>query len=299
MAFNISDAHHGRGVGSVLLEHLAAAARENGVHRFVAEVLPQNRKMLAVFHDAGYEVTHRYEDGVISLGFDIDPTERSRAVMEAREHRAEASSLAALLNPGSVVLVGASRREGTIGRNLLTAMQASGFTGALHVVHPEADSVLGVPAHRRLADVPRPVDLAVIAVPAAAVLDVVRDCTQAGVRGLVVVSGGFAEADEAGAQRQLELVRLARANGMRVVGPNSWGMINADPRLRLNISLRPQMPEADRLGIFCQSGALSVAVLDAAARRSVGISTFLSAGNRADVSANDCLQYWRRTTGPG
>ncbi len=292
VAFNISDAHHGRGVGSVLLEHLAAAARENGLHRFVAEVLPQNRKMMAVFHDAGYEVTHRYEDGVISLGFDIDPTDRSRAVMEAREHRAEASSMYALLNPGSVVLIGASRREGTIGRTLLTAMQASGFTGALHVVHPEADSVLGIPAHRRLADVPRPVDLAVVAVPAASVLEVVHECTEAGVKGLVVVSGGFAEAGEEGLERQRELVRMARADGMRVVGPNSWGVLNADPTVRLNISLRGAAPLAGRFGVFCQSGALSVAVLDFAERRSVGVSTFLSAGNRADVSANDCLQYW-------
>jgi len=292
VAFNIADAHHGRGVGSVLLEHLAAAARENGLHRFVAEVLPQNRKMLGVFNDAGYEVTHRYEDGVISLGFDIDPTERSRAVMEAREHRAEASSMSRLLVPGSVVLIGASRREGTIGRTLLTAMQASGFTGALHVVHPEADSVLGIPAHRRLSDVPRPVDLAVVAVPGAAVIDVVRECAEAGVKGLVVVSGGFAETGPEGAKREDELVRLARANGMRVVGPNSWGVINADPGVRLNVSLRTEPPPAGRFGVFCQSGALSVVVLDLAAHRGVGVSTFLSTGNRADVSANDCLQYW-------
>jgi acyl-CoA synthetase (NDP forming) len=198
----------------------------------------------------------------------------------------------ALLNPGSVVLIGASRREGTIGRTLLTAMQGSGFTGALHVVHPEADNVLGIPAHRRLADVPRPVDLAVVAVPASAVLDVVHECTEAGVRGLVVVSGGFAEAGEEGLARQRELVRLARADGMRVVGPNSWGILNADPAVRLNISLRGSAPPSGRFGVFCQSGALSVAVLDFAERRSVGVSTFLSAGNRADVSANDCLQYW-------
>lgn len=292
VAFNISDHHHGRGVGSVLLEHLAAAAREHGIHRFMAEVLPQNRKMLAVFNDAGYEVTHRYEDGVISLGFDIDPTERSRAVMEAREHRAEASSMHAVLHPGSVVLIGASRREDTIGRALLAAVQGSGFTGALHVVHPEADSVLGIPAHRSLDDVPHPVDLAVVAVPGASVLEVVHDCAKAGVRGLVVVSGGFAEAGEEGLERQRELVRVARASGMRVVGPNSWGVINADPRVRLNISMRAGTPPAGHLGVFCQSGALSVAVLDLAARRSVGISTFVSAGNRADVSANDCLQYW-------
>ncbi len=292
VAFNISDSNQGRGLGSVLLEHLAAAARENGVHKFVADVLPQNRKMMGVFRDAGYEVKHGYDDGVISLSFEIDPTEKSLAVMEAREHRAEARSVAALLNPSSLVVIGASRREGTIGHRLLTDLLAGGFSGRLEVVHPEADAVLGVPAHRRLADVPQPLDVAVIAVPAAAVLDVVTECAEAGVRGLVVLSGGFAETGPEGHERQQALVRLARANGMRVIGPNSWGVINADPQVSLNISLAGQLPPSGRLGLFCQSGALSVSVLDAATRRNLGVSTFLSAGNRADVSGNDCMQYW-------
>jgi acyl-CoA synthetase (NDP forming)/RimJ/RimL family protein N-acetyltransferase len=294
VAFNISDSHHGRGLGSVLLEHLAAAARENGVHRFVADVLPQNRKMIAVFRDAGYEVKHAYDDGVISVGFDIDPTEKSLAVMEAREHRAEARSVHALLNPSSVVVIGASRREGTIGHRLLSDLIAGQFTGRLEVVHPEADAVLGVCAYRRLADVPGALDVAVIAVPAAAVLDVVADCAEVGVRGLVVLSGGFAETGPQGLERQLELVRLARANGMRVVGPASWGVINADPKVQLNISLAQSLAPSGRLGLFCQSGALSVSVLAATRRRDLGVSTFLSAGNRADVSGNDCMQYWEQ-----
>jgi acyl-CoA synthetase (NDP forming)/RimJ/RimL family protein N-acetyltransferase len=292
VAFNISDAHQGRGVSSVLLEHLAAAARENGLHRFEAEVLPQNRKMLAVFREAGYEVQHHFEDGVISLGFDIDPTDRSRAVMEAREHRAESLSMHALLNPGSVVLLGASRREGTIGRRLLEVLASSAFTGSLHLVHPHADSVLGLPAHRRLADVPGPIDLAVVAVPAAAVLDVVDDCARAGVRGLLVVSGHFADAGAEGTALQRELAGRARAGGMRVVGPLSWGIVNDDPTVRLNTTLRAHQAAGGRYGLFCESGALSMAMLGQAGRRRVGVSTFLSAGLRADVSANDCLQYW-------
>jgi acyl-CoA synthetase (NDP forming)/RimJ/RimL family protein N-acetyltransferase len=292
VAFNISDAHHGRGLGSVLLEHLAAAAREHGLHRFVAEVLPQNRKMIAVFRDAGYEVSHRYEDGVISLGFQIDPTEKSLAVMESREHRAESRSLGALLNPRSVVLVGASRREHTVGYQLLKNMIDAGFTGDLYVVHPEADQVQGVRAHRRIADVPGSVDLAVIAVPAPAVLDVVADCAAKGVRGLVVISAGFAEEGPEGLLRQRELVRVARENGMRVVGPHSWGMINADVRMRLNVSLLPQLPAQGRVGVFAQSAATTVAAMDSLARRGLGVSTFVSTGNRADVSGNDCLQYW-------
>ena len=292
VAFNISDAHHGRGLGSVLLEHLAAAAREHGLHRFVAEVLPQNRKMIAVFRDAGYEVSHRYEDGVITLGFQIDPTDKSLAVMEAREHRAESRSLGALLNPASVVIIGAGRREGTVGHQLLKHMIGAGFTGDLHVVHPEADAVQGVAAHRRLADVPGSVDLAVIAVPGRAVLDVVAECAAKGVRGLVVVSGGFAEEGAEGLARQRELVLLARGNGMRVVGPNSWGMINAEAGRRLNVSLVPVLPPAGRIGLFAQSSATSVVALDELSRRGLGVSTFVSTGNRADVSGNDCLQYW-------
>lgn len=297
VAFNISDHHQGRGLGSVLLEHLAAAARENGVHTFVADVLPQNRKMMGVFRDAGYEVRHAYDDGVISLSFAIDPTEKSLAVMEAREHRAEARSVRALLNPASVVVIGASRRDGTIGHRLLTDLLSAGFTGRLEIVHPEADTVLGVPAHRRLADVPGPLDVAVIAVPAPAVLDVVTECARAGVRGLVVLSGGFAETGPQGRDRQHELVRLARSHGMRVIGPASWGVINVDSRIRLNASLAEHLPPSGRFGVFCQSGGLSVSVLDSAARRGLGVSTFLSAGNRADVSGNDCMQYWEEDEG--
>jgi acyl-CoA synthetase (NDP forming)/RimJ/RimL family protein N-acetyltransferase len=292
VAFNVSDAHQGRGLSSVLLEHLAAAARENGIHRFVAEVLPRNRKMLTVFREAGYEIASHFDDGVIAVEFELAPTDRSLAVMEAREHRAEARSMQRLLNPGSVAIIGASRRPGTVGHRLLSDLVAGGFTGRLHVVHPEADVVLGVPAVRRLDQLTEPVDLAVIAVAAEGVLDVVRDCAAIGVLGLVVVSSGFAETGPEGLARQRELVRVARANGLRVVGPNSWGLINAAAAVRLNVSLVPELPFEGRLGLFSQSGGLSVAVLDAVGRRGLGLSTFLSAGNRADVSGNDCMQYW-------
>ena len=292
VAFNVSDAHQGRGLSSVLLEHLAAAARENGITRFIAEVLPRNRKMLTVFREAGYEVASRFDDGVIEVQFDLAPTDRSLAVMEAREHRAEARSMERLLNPASVAIIGASRRPGTVGHRLLSDLLGGGFTGQLQVVHPEADVVLGVPAVRRVDQLTGKVDLAVIAVPAEGVLEIVRECAAIGVRGVVVVSSGFAETGPEGLDRQRELVRVARANGLRVVGPNSWGLINAAEGVRLNVSLVPELPAEGRLGLFSQSGGLSVAVLDAVARRGLGLSTFLSAGNRADVSGNDCMQYW-------
>ncbi len=292
VAFNISDSHQGRGLGSVLLEHLAAAALERGIQRFEAEVLPQNRRMVGVFRDAGYEVSNRYDDGVISLAFGIDPTERSMAVMAAREHRAEAASLAGLLHPRSVAVIGASDTEGTIGEALMTNLLAGGFSGAVYPVNRSAAVVGGLDAHPDVVSIGHPVDLAVIAVPAVAVAGVLEQCAEAGARGVVVVSGGFAESGAEGARLQTELVGVARAQGMRVVGPHSFGMLSTDPGVRLNASLAPELPESGRLGLFSQSGALGVAVLSAAARRGLGLSTFVSAGNRADVSGNDLLQFW-------
>jgi acyl-CoA synthetase (NDP forming)/RimJ/RimL family protein N-acetyltransferase len=292
VAFNISDPHQGRGVGSVLLEHLAAAARERGIDRFVADVLPENRKMIAVFGEAGYTVEHHYEDGVLALAFDISPTAESDRVRDAREHRAEARSMHALLHPRSVVVVGAGGDPDSVGQRLLRGLQLAGFTGRLAVVGPGQGQGPGVPRADRVVDLPGPVDLAVVAVPADAVAGVVHDCAAAGVRGLVVVSGGFAETGRPGRDRQHELVRHARAHGMRVVGPNSFGMLNTDPQVRLNASLAPTMAPRGRLGLFSQSGALGIAVLETAARRGLGVSTFVSAGNRADVSGNDLMQYW-------
>ena len=292
VAFNISDAHQGRGIGSVLLEHLAAAARENGLRRFSAEVLPTNQRMLGVFRDAGYEVAHHYDDGIINVGFDIDPTERSLAVMAAREQRSEAMSVKALLNPRSVVVVGASRDATSFGGRILQAVHAGGFAGPVHVVNREALEVGGAPAHASVHEVPGPVDLAIIAVPAAEVADVLSGCVDLGVRGAVVVSTGFAESGEVGLRLQEQLVRMARANGVRIVGPSSFGLLNTDPVVRLNASVAPTLPGEGGLALFSQSGALGVAVLSSAERRGLGLSSFVSAGNRADVSGNDMMQFW-------
>ena len=292
VAFNIADSYQGRGIGSVLLEHLAVIAWESGIEEFTAEVLPQNAKMMAVFSDAGYEVSRRFADGVVSLRFDIKPTERSELVRLSREHRAEAVSMRSVLHPGSIAVVGASRRPDSIGHHILANILAADFQGSVHAVNREALEVLGLPAHTRVSEIPDQVDLAVVAVPAQEVLEVVADCAQAGVRTLLVVSAGFAEAGPEGARLQSELLTTARENGMRVVGPNSFGVINNDPSVRLNASLAPQLPPPGRLGLFSQSGALGIAVLASAARRGLGISVFASAGNRVDVSGNDFMQYW-------
>ncbi len=292
VAFNISDHFQGRGIGSVLLEHLAAIAQELGVEKFTAEVLPQNRKMLNVFREAGYVVHHHFEDGVVAVSFDIRPTEQSTAVRLSREHRAESVSVHALLHPTSIAVVGAGRRPSSIGHRFLRNIMDGGFTGPVYAVNSEALEVLGLPTYARLSEIPGPVDLTVIAVPADAVLDVVDECASKGVRSLVVASAGFGEAGEEGIQRQEELRRRARQNGLRVIGPNSFGIVNTDPAVSLNASLSPRMPRAGGLGLFAQSGALSVAVLASADRRGLGLSDFASAGNRVDVSGNDLMQYW-------
>ncbi|WP_144673487.1 GNAT family N-acetyltransferase [Arthrobacter sp. U41] len=292
VAFNIADAHQGRGIGSILLEHLAAAARENGIRKFSAEVLPENRKMLMVFSDAGYDVKRHFDDGVVSLEFNIDPTDKSRAVMESREHRAEARSIQELLAPSSVAVIGASRKWGTVGYQLLEHIIEGRFTGPVYAINPEAFELAGMLSFGRLSEVPGPVKLAIVAVPYAEVPKVVEECGAAGVKGIVVATAGYADDGERGLARQRELVRQARANGMRVIGPASLGIMNTNPAVSLNASMAPSLGRRGGLGLFSQSAAIGVSLYAASSRRRVGISTFLSAGNRADVSGNDMMQFW-------
>ncbi|MEG8279558.1 bifunctional acetate--CoA ligase family protein/GNAT family N-acetyltransferase [Streptomyces sp. AHA2] len=302
VAFLVQDAHQGRGVASALLEHIAAVARERGIRRFAAEVLPANTKMIKVFTDAGYTQKRSFEDGVVRLEFGLEPTDRSLAVQYAREHRAEARSVQRLLAPGSVAVIGAGRTPGGVGRSVLGNIRDAGFTGRLYAVNkalPEEQKELdGIPAHRSVRDIDGPVDLAVVAVPAEHVPEVVAECGEHGVQGLVVVSAGYAESGLEGRERQRALVRQARTYGMRIIGPNAFGIINTSPRVRLNASLAPEVPRPGRIGLFAQSGAIGVALLSRLHRRGggvtgvTGVSTFVSSGNRADVSGNDVLQYW-------
>ncbi|GGK89227.1 bifunctional acetate--CoA ligase family protein/GNAT family N-acetyltransferase [Streptomyces flaveus] len=300
VAFLVQDAHQGRGVASALLEHIAAVARERGIRRFAAEVLPANNKMIKVFTDAGYQQKRSFEDGVVRLEFDLEPTDRSRAVQWAREQRAEGRSVARLLAPGSVAVIGAGRAPGGVGRSVLDNLRDAGFGGRLYAVNkaPQEKELGGVAAYRSIHDIPDPVDLAVVAVPAEHVPQAVADCGEHGVQGLVVISAGYAESGPEGRERQRELVRHARAYGMRIIGPNAFGIINTAPDVRLNASLAPEMPRAGRIGLFAQSGAIGIALLSRLQRRGggvtgvTGVSTFISSGNRADVSGNDVLQYW-------
>lgn len=292
VAFTIRDDHQGRGLGSVLLEHLATAARERGIDRFVAEVLPSNNKMLITFQRAGYTVAQEMADGVVRLAFDIAPTESARTVARGREQRAEAKSVERLFRPGSVAVVGASQRKESLGNQLLRSLSDGGFTGRLMAIHPTSNEVAGVRAYPSLREAPGPVDLAVVAVPADAVDRVIDDAGQAGVHGLIVSSAGFAEAGPAGTRRQRELVHKVRRAGMRLVGPNALGVANNDARVRLQAVLAKDTPLRGRVAVFCQSAAIGSVLLDRFRQRGVGLSSFLSVGNRADISSPDALHYW-------
>ena len=292
VAFLVQDEHQGRGMGQVLLEHLAQAGRERGVKRFAAEVLPENRRMIQVFRDQGYHVAGGWDEGVMHLEFDIDPTDTAMGVIAAREHRSEAASITTFLNARSVAVIGASRRSDTIGALLVRNLVMGDYNGRIYVVNPAADSVAGMPAYKTVSDIPDDVDVAIVAVPADAVQDVVLDCANKGVHGLIVISSGFAETGDEGRRRQRKLLGLARSYGLRLIGPNCLGIINTAPAVSLNASLAPVMPSRGRAGFFCQSGALGSAILEKVRGRGLGLSTFVSAGNRADVSGNDLLQYW-------
>ncbi|MEV1045832.1 GNAT family N-acetyltransferase [Streptomyces sp. NPDC049916] len=295
VAFLVQDAHQGRGVASALLEHIAAVARERGIRRFAAEVLPANNKMIKVFRDAGYTQRRSFEDGSVHLTLDLEPTERSLAVQRGREQRAEARSVQRLLGPGSVAVIGTGRTPGGVGRTVLRNLLAAGFTGRTYAVNRAFDEGLatldGVPAHRSLGEIGERIDLAVIAVPAHRVPEAVADCGEHGVRGLVVLSAGYAERGSEGRELQRELVRQARSYGMRIIGPNAFGVINTAETVRLNASLAPEPPARGRIGLFTQSGAIGIALLSGLHRRGAGLSSFISAGNRADVSGNDFLQF--------
>ncbi|HEY5836612.1 GNAT family N-acetyltransferase [Streptomyces sp.] len=300
VAFLVQDAHQGRGVASALLEHIAAVARERGILHFIAEVLPANRKMVKVFTDAGYTQQRSFTDGVVHLELDLEPTTESVQVMRAREHRAEGRSVQRLLRPQSVAVVGAGRRPGGIGRTVLRNIVAGGFTGRLYAVNralPAGPTELDeVPAHRSVREITETgesIDLAVVAVPADRVPEAVADCGAAGVRGLLVVAAGYSETGPEGRERQRELVRQARSHGMRVIGPGAFGVINTAADISLNASLSPELPHRGRLGLFTQSGSIGIALLSGLHRRGTGPSSFVSAGNRADVSGNDLLQFWQ------
>jgi acetyl coenzyme A synthetase (ADP forming)-like protein len=292
VAFAVADAHQGRGIGTLLLEHLAAIARAQGISEFEADVLGENNRMLQVFEASGFVIQRSLDAGVFHVSFPTEATEQVRLAESQRQRLAAAQSLRAFFHPRSVAVVGASRQPGTIGHALLANLQRHGFTGAIFPINPHAENLDGLPAYPRVSAVGQPIDLAVIAVPAAAVEEVIADCIRAAVRGVVIISAGFAEASAAGRQVERRLRDMLRAAGMRLVGPNCMGLLNTDPAISLNATFAPLWPPAGNIGMLSQSGALGLAILDYVQTLNVGISTFVSVGNKADVSSNDLLAYW-------
>ncbi len=290
IAFAVSDEEQGRGIGTRLLEQLAARAAEMGITAFLAEVMAENRAMLEVFGDAGFEVGRELEGGIIEVRFPIEPTEGFRERVEARDHVAVSASLRPFFVPSSVAVIGASKRRGSIGGELFRNILEADFSGAAYPVNRSGEPVAGVRAYRSLEEIGDPIDLAVICVPAAQVLEASDSALRTGVRAVCVISSGFAETGVEGRDRQERLLALTRAHGARLVGPNCLGIWSGSTRL--NATFAPRALPPGRIGFSSQSGALGLALLEKAAERRLGFSAFVSIGNKADVSSNDLLEWW-------
>jgi len=292
VAFAIADAKQGCGAGTKLLETLVVAAREHGITRFRAEVLPENRLMLDVFLGFGFEVTKRTEDGTVQLSFPIAPTPVAEERAAQRSQMAAYASMKPIFAPKSIAIIGASRRPEQLGHGIVHNLRASGFQGPLYVINPNATEVDTVPAFPTLKAIGQPVDLAIIAVPAELVESTLDECIEAGVGAVVVISAGFAETGKEGRAGEERLLQKIRRAGIRMVGPNCMGVINTDPAVRMHGTFAAVFPPAGNVAMSSQSGALGLAVLDYAKSLNIGFSTFVSVGNKADVSGNDLIQYW-------
>jgi acyl-CoA synthetase (NDP forming)/RimJ/RimL family protein N-acetyltransferase len=292
VSFFVDDQHQGRGLATVLLEYLIVAARESGLEALTAQVLPSNRKMLAVLHRAGFETESTFEDGLIEVRLGLEPSEEAAAAIEVREQRAEARSVERLVAPRSVAVVGATRERGTPGHETFRQLLAHGFGGVVYPVNPAGDPVGGVRGYPSVLEIPDEVDVAVVAVRSVDVLAVVEECARKRVSGLIVLSTGFSRYGPYGEAGERLVVERARRSGMRVIGPESLGVVNTEPSRSLHATFDPVEVLPGRVGFLTQSGTLGVAALERARRVGVGISTFVDTGRKVDVSGNDLLQFW-------
>jgi acetate---CoA ligase (ADP-forming) len=289
-AFAVSDELQGRGLGTRMLEQLAARASAVGIERFLAVVLPENSQMLRVFERVGFTVSRHLEGGSIEVEFPIAPTALYRAAVDERDHVGVTASLAPFFEPASVAVIGASRRAETIGGRLFRNIVEGDFTGVVYPVNLRGEPVAGFRGYRSVEEIPDPVDLAVIALPAEAVLETAEQALRRGIRALVVISAGFAEVGSEGAEREIALLDLVRGHGGRLIGPNCLGISSA--RVALNATFAGRSIPPGNIGFSSQSGALGLALLEAAGQRGLGLSSFVSIGNKADVSTNDLLEWW-------
>lgn len=292
VAFAVVDQHQGRGLGTTMLGLLTVYARKHEITGFRAYVLGENRQMMRVFRNSGYELTRTIDSGVFTVDFPVEESEVSLAAEGEHERRAIAASLLPLFFPRSIAVIGASNDPASIGAKLFNNILSEGFTGPLYPVNPSSKVVRSVKAYSTIGEVPDQVDLAFVVVPQRFVLEVARQCAAAGVRGLVVISAGFSEVGEEGAAAEEELLDIVRNAGMRMVGPNCMGLLNTASSVRLNGTFAPVYPPAGNVAMSSQSGALGIAILEYATRNNIGISQFVSVGNKIDISANDLIMAW-------
>ena len=282
VAFEVADAWHGRGIATILLAHLTSAAERDGIGTFVAYVHPSNHRMVGVFRESGFAVEVSAEAGelVVELPASLDDAARRR--FEDRSRAAAVAAVEHVLRPATIALIGAVGDPESIAAAVLRNATAAGYRGTLHVLEPPIGTL------------PSPVELAVVAVAPDDVLAVARECAAAGVRALAVLSAGFADAGEAGRERLAELLAVCRSGGMRLVGPNCLGILNTDPDLRLDLTATDVQPTAGSVALASQSSAIGIAAMAEARRRGLGLSTFVSTGDKADLSGNDFLQFWEQ-----
>jgi len=294
-AFAVADDFQRKGIGTRLLEQLAQRAATHGIEAFIAEVLPENQVMLSVFENIGFKATRVLDGGVVEVRFSIEPTERYQASVDERDHIAVTASLKPFFEPKTVAVVGASARRGSIGGELFRNVLTGGFTGAAYPVNRSGEPVAGVRAYTSLEEIADPIDLCVICLPGDRVIDAAEEALRTGTRALCVISAGFAETGPEGVERQEQLLSLVRAHGARLVGPNCLGIATA--AVGLNATFAPRAFPTGRIGFSSQSGALGLALLERAEARGLGLSAFVSIGNKADVSSNDLLEWWEDDPG--
>lgn len=292
MAIVVDDAEQGRGIGTALFERLSEDARAESITYFLAEVLAANGNMLRLLQGLGFHLKRTMRGGELEVAIQLQADSVYVARTDTRRHVAAIASLEPILHPRAVAVVGASRRPGSIGYALFHNLLAGGFAGTVYPVNPHAASIGSVHAYPTVAAIPEAVDLAVIVVPASGALAAARESLRAGVRGLVVITAGFAEVGEAGRLLQDELLALCRSHGARLVGPNCMGVLSYSGGDAMNATFAPTLPPPGSVAIASQSGALGIAILEQARQLGLGISSFVSVGNKADLSSNDLLECW-------
>jgi acetyl coenzyme A synthetase (ADP forming)-like protein len=292
VAFTIANDFQGRGLGTILLGQLADVAARNGIKVFEAEVVAANHAMVHVFRASGFPIEVNANAGQLHVVFPTSFTDEARKQFERRDSIASVNALKLFFEPRAVAVIGASRQRGTIGGEILHNLLSFGFKGPVYPVNPAAEAIENIPAYASIEEIPGPVDLAVIVVPAVKVVEVASACARKGVKALVVISAGFSETGKEGKARQAELMAVCRGAGMRLIGPNCMGIANTNPAVSLDATFAPEIPPRGRVGFSSQSGALGLAIMEFAGSLGLGISTFVSVGNKADISGNDLLRYW-------